>query len=132
MALKNKFIIYIDRLIYTLFLLTAFLVPFNKSIPEISLIIILVSMLYFFLKRDFNYKVLKGYESILIAAALFFSWLAVRSIIQLSSIDIKNIFRYTGILLLPTLMFLSTTCLKEKRIYHILMAFISANLIIAL
>lgn len=130
-SLKDKFTKNVDLLLYFLLVLTAFLIPFNKSIPEISLLIMLISGLYLHLIRGFKFELFKEYKYILVAAIFFFSWLIFRSIIQPSTVEFKNIFRYIGILFLPLLILLSATCLKKNRKQHILYAFISANLIIA-
>ena len=123
----------LEQILYFFILILAFLVPFNKSIPEISSVVFLLSIIYFLTNKDININILKQYKLILIAAALFFGWLILRSIIAFTNADIKNIFRYTGILFLPILILLSTTLLKEKKkLFYIIYSFISANLIIAL
>lgn len=133
MPFKNKCSLYIEQILYLLILILAFLIPFNKSIPEISSAVFLLAMIYFLTHKEIRIKVLSEYKYTLIAAALFFGWIAFRSIILFTIEDIKNIFRYTGILFLPILILLSATLLQEKKKQlYIIYSFISANLIIAL
>jgi len=133
MPYKKKITLHIEQILYSLIFILAFLMPFNKLIPEISSAIFLLSVIYFLMDKEIHIKVLSEYKYLLIATALFFGWLTFRSIILFTSEDIKNIFRYTGILFLPFLILLSATLLKEKKkLFYINYSFISANLIIAL
>ncbi len=130
---ENKLVIYIEKSLYFLFLLIAFLIPFNRSVPEVGSVMLLLFILYLFVNKKINFNAMAEYKYILLAAGLFFGWVVITSIARFNITEIKNIIRYIGLFCLPVMILSSSTFLNDKRsLYLILYAFISANFIVAL
>lgn len=119
-------------LLLLLLVAVAFLIPFHENVPELSAAIFFLSFIHFFKFKDVKFEKFGLYKPVFCTAAIFIIWVVLRSLSFFSIAEFKNIFRYSGILYLPILIFMPSKLLSvPKRFFLIVGSFLAANFIIA-